>query len=72
VDIAFDRISISSYASTGSGGNSGAWDEIRFGSTFDAVTVSPVPEPSAVALMAIAAGGLVLGMRRMRGRTLDL
>jgi hypothetical protein len=71
-DLAFDRIAISSYASTGTGGNSGAWDEVRFGSSFDSVTVSPVPEPSTVALMAFAAGGLVLAMRRMRGRKLDI
>jgi hypothetical protein len=73
VDLAFDRIAISSYASTGTGGNSGAWDEIRFGSSFDSVTtVSPVPEPSTVAMMAFAAGGLVLTMRRMRGRKLGI
>lgn len=73
VDIAFDRLAISDYAAVGTnGGNSGAWDEIRFGNTFNSVTVTAVPEPSTVALMTLGAGGLVLGMRRMRGRKLNI
>jgi hypothetical protein len=62
-DITFDRLAISDYASTGSVGNSGAWDNIRFGTTFDAVTV---PEPSTLALAGL--GGLALLFRRKQGR----
>jgi hypothetical protein len=62
-DITFDRLAISDYASTGSIGNSGAWDNIRFGTTFDAVTV---PEPSTLALAGL--GGLALLFRRKQGR----
>jgi hypothetical protein len=36
-DLAFDRLVLSDYAS-----NSSAWDEIRWGSTFDNVTIDPV------------------------------
>jgi hypothetical protein len=36
-DLAFDRLALSDYAS-----NSSAWDEIRWGTTFDNVTVDPV------------------------------
>ena len=36
-DLAFDRLVLSDYAS-----NSSAWDEIRWGTTFDNVTVDPV------------------------------
>jgi|GEM_PF-754568 len=37
-EIVFDRIVLSDYAS-----NSSAWDEIRWGSTFDSVTLNPNP-----------------------------
>jgi hypothetical protein len=36
-DLAFDRLVLSDYAS-----NSSAWDEIRWGTTFDNVTVDPI------------------------------
>lgn len=57
-DIAFDHLAISDYASSGSIGNSGAWSDIRFGTTFDSVTIAPVPEPSTMALAGL--GGLAL------------
>jgi hypothetical protein len=64
-NIAFDRLSISNFAAVGSGGgNSGAWDEIRFGSTFNDVTVA-VPEPSTYA-MALGGFGMLIGFQRMR------
>jgi hypothetical protein len=67
LDIAFDRLSISDYAAVGTnGGNSGAWDEIRFGGTFDAVTVAAVPEPSIVGLFGLGVGGMFLLRRRHR------
>lgn len=37
-DVAFDRMVFSDYAS-----NSSAWDEVRWGSTFDSVTLNPNP-----------------------------
>lgn len=55
-NIAFDRLSISDYS-----GNSANWGNIRFGTTFDAVTV---PEPSTLALAGL--GGLALLFRRRR------
>jgi len=58
--IAFDRLAISDYASTGSIGSSGAWDNIRFGTTFDSVTI--VPEPTTFALIGL--GGAALLIRR--------
>ena len=64
-NITFDRLAISDYASTGTTGNSGAWDNIRFGTTFDAVTVvTAVPEPTTLALAGL--GGLALLFRRRR------
>lgn len=50
-NIAFDRLSISSY----SGGNSGAWDEIRWGTTFDSVTIVAPPAPAVYAPILSAA-----------------
>ncbi len=38
VDLTWDRLSLSDYD-----GNSAAWDEIRWGSTFDSVTLNPDP-----------------------------
>ena len=62
-NIAFDRLAISDYASTGSTGNSGAWDNIRFGTTFNDVTIAAVPEPTTLApLCGIV--GLALWFRR--------
>ena len=63
--IAFDRLAISDYSSTGSVGNSGAWGDIRWGTTFDSVTITPVPEPGTGALVLCAAGCLA-GFRRCR------
>ena len=54
-DIAFDRLVFSDYAS-----NSSAWDEVRWGTDFDSVTV---PEPAS-ALM--GAFGLLALLRRRR------
>ena len=56
-NIAFDRLSISDYS-----GNSANWGNIRFGTTFDAVTIAPMPEPSTLALAGL--GGLALLFRR--------
>lgn len=58
-DITFDRLAISDYD-----GNSANWDEIRWGTTFDAVTIAPVPEPSTLALAGL--GGLALLFLRKR------
>ncbi len=44
-NIVFDRLAISNY----SGGNSGAWDEIRWGTTFDSVTIVAPPAPTVYA-----------------------
>lgn len=65
-NIAFDRLSISDYASTGTTGNSGAWDEIRFGSTFDGVTTAPVPEPTTFALGGLGLASLLIMRRKAK------
>ena len=57
--IAFDRLSISDYD-----GNSAKWDEIRWGTTFDSVTTTPVPEPSALALGGLGAAAMLIFRRR--------
>ena len=57
--IQFDRLGFSDYE-----GNSAAWDEIRWGTTFDSVTA--VPEPSAFAALAGLAGLAAVGLRRSR------
>ncbi len=59
--IQFDRLSLSDYD-----GNSAAWDEIRWGTTFADVTVAAVPEPSAFAAIAGLAGLGAVGLRRGR------
>lgn len=46
-NLTFDRLVLSDYDA-----NSAAWDEIRWGTSFDAVTVSGVPEPSTYAAAA--------------------
>jgi PEP-CTERM motif len=56
-DIAFDRLAISDYDE-----NSANWSDIRWGATFDSVTSTPVPEPSALALLGL--GGLAALLRR--------
>jgi hypothetical protein len=58
-NIAFDRLSISDYD-----GNSANWDEVRWGNTFDSVTTSPVPEPSAFALGGLGAAAMLILRRR--------
>jgi fibronectin-binding autotransporter adhesin len=50
-NLQFDRLVISDYAS-----NSGFWDEIRWGTSFDSVTVSNPPVPPTVAAVANPAG----------------
>jgi hypothetical protein len=55
LDIAFDRLGFGDYD-----GNSASWGEIRWGGSFDSVT--PVPEPSAIALLGLS--GLVLWCRQ--------
>ena len=57
--ITFDRLTFSDYD-----GNSAAWDEIRWGTTFDSVTA--VPEPSAFAAFAGLACLSAVGLRRRR------
>ena len=57
--ITFDRLTFSDYD-----GNSAAWDEIRWGTTFDSVTA--VPEPSAFAALAGLACLSAVGLRRRR------
>jgi len=59
VDLTFDRLAISDYAS-----NSSYWDEIRWGDSFDSVTV--VPEPGAM-LMLLSGLGILLFCRRTGG-----
>lgn len=58
-NLAWDRLAISDYD-----GNSANWDEIRWGTSFDAVTIAPVPEPSTLALAGL--GGLALLFLRKR------
>jgi len=56
-NIAFDRLAISDYDE-----NLANWGEIRWGTTFDSVTITPVPEPSTFALIGL--GGLAVLLRR--------
>jgi hypothetical protein len=60
-NIAFDRLSISDYS-----GNSANWGDIRFGTTFDAVTIAPAPEPSTMALAALGGASLLFWRRRSK------
>lgn len=53
-DIAFDKLIIADYD-----GNSANWDEIRWGSTFDSVTITAPPAPPAVTAVANPAGASV-------------
>lgn len=55
-DIAFDRLAISDYDE-----NSASWSDIRWGTTFNSVTV---PEPSTLALIGLA--GVAVMLRRQR------
>ncbi len=55
--LTWDRLTLSDYD-----GNSAAWDEIRWGTTFDSVTA--VPEPSAFATIAGLVGLVAVGLRR--------
>lgn len=59
-DISFDRLGFSDYE-----GNSAAWDEINWGTTFNDVTLAAVPEPSTFAALA---GLAVLGAATLRRR----
>lgn len=58
-DITFDRLAISDYE-----GNSANWDEIRWGTTFDTVTIAPVPEPSSFALGGLGLAALLIFRRK--------
>lgn len=58
-NLVWDRLAISDYD-----GNSANWDEIRWGTSFDAVTIAPVPEPSTLALAGF--GGLAMLFLRQR------
>jgi hypothetical protein len=58
-DLRYDRLALSDYAS-----NSSHWDEVRWGGTFDSVTV---PEPGAGALLGVASG-LLATLRRKQVR----
>ncbi len=60
-NIAFDRLGFSDYE-----GNSANWDEVRWGTTFDGVTVTAVPEPSSLALAGL--GGLAFLFRSKQRR----
>jgi hypothetical protein len=66
VNIAFDHLAISDYASNGTIGNSGAWSNIRFGTTFNSVTIAPVPEPSTLALGGLGFAALCFYRRKAR------
>ena len=65
-DIAFDHLAISDYASNGSIGNSGAWSDIRFGTTFNSVTIAPVPEPTTFALGGLGLASLLILRRKSK------
>ncbi|WP_411847074.1 hypothetical protein AAFN60_06385 [Roseibacillus persicicus] len=57
-DLAWDTLAFSDYAS-----NSSSWDEVRFGTTFDSVTI---PEPSVVLFSTVGLFGLFGLIRRRR------
>lgn len=59
-DIVFDRLSFSDYD-----GNSAAWDEVRFGTTFDDVTIAAIPEPATIGLVGIFGAGMLFVRRRL-------
>ncbi len=58
LDLAWDRLALSDYAS-----NSSAWDEVRFGDSFDAVTV--IPEPATLGLVSVFGVGVLFVRRRI-------
>ncbi len=62
-NLAFDRLAISDYDE-----NSARWDEIRWGETFDDVTVTAVPEPSAAALLLGSLGTVGAFLRRRKNQ----
>ena len=57
----WDRLILADYD-----GNSANWDEVRWGTTFNDVTV--VPEPSTYA-MALGGFGMLIGFQRMRRKS---
>jgi hypothetical protein len=60
-DLSWSYIAISDYDDT-----TAAWDELRWGTSFNDVTVAAVPEPSSFAAIAGLAGVAAVGLRRRR------
>lgn len=58
-NIAFDHVDLSDYS-----GNSANWDDIRFGTTFDSVTITAVPEPTTLVPLCGVVGMALMFRRR--------
>jgi hypothetical protein len=56
-NLTWDRIALSDYDD-----NAASWDEIRWGTTFDSVTI--IPEPASLALFALGMGMIIARHRR--------